>query len=34
MTEMPTTPLQRRMIEDLSVRNFIPGARRDFVRSG
>src|SRR5260370_40778058 len=32
MSEKPISPLRRRMIEDMTVRNFVEKARNDYIR--
>ena len=32
MTEMAISPLRRRMIEDMTVRNFVEKTRNDYIR--
>jgi hypothetical protein len=32
MSEKPISPLRRRMIEDMSVRNFVEKTRNDYIR--
>src|SRR6202165_2640442 len=32
MSEKPTTPVRRRMIEDMTVRNFVEKTRNDYIR--
>jgi len=32
MSEQPISPLRRRMIEDMSVRNFVENTRNDYIR--
>ena len=33
MSEKPMSPLRRRMIEDMTVRNFTPDTQRDDIRA-
>ena len=32
MSEKPISPLRRRMIEDMTVRNFVEKTRNDYIR--
>jgi hypothetical protein len=32
MREMPISPLRRRMIEDMTVRNFVEKTQNDYIR--
>ena len=33
MTSKPISPLRQRMINDMSVRNFVPDTQREYIRA-